>query len=139
MGVLEGTYDSMMLMILHTFFAASDPGASIAVRDLAPIITAVAGGLTGFFSAKRTEKSDKLNSEKAELSALLQGYNSQMATYSTMVEALEGEVVRMRLQHEEDRKLWVLERAELTELRDRFKKRISDLEEEVSELKKATS
>lgn len=125
-----------MIAFIHLLIiAAADAGASVSIRDLAPLLTAICGSLTGFYAAKRTERADKLQSEQSELNALMQGYANQISAYSGIVESLQQEVLRLRTQFDVDRQAWELEKQETAKIRTNLQLQVAKLEEEVSFMK----
>lgn len=127
--------NDMIAFIQMLVLAAADAGASISLRDLAPLLTAVSGAFTGFYAAKRTEKADRIQSEQTELSALMQGYANQIAAYSGIVDTLQQEVLRLRTQFDAERATWEVEKAEAARQRAALQEKIAILEEEVARLK----
>lgn len=129
-----------MIAFIHLLaLAATDAnaGASISLRDLAPLLTAVSGAFTGFYAAKRTEKADRIHTEQTELSALMQGYTNQIAAYSGIVDTLQQEVLRLRTQFDLERASWETEKKEAARQRAALQEKVGALEQEVTRLKRS--
>lgn len=126
----------MIAFIQMLVLAAAEAGASISLRDLAPLLTAISGAFTGFYAAKRTEKADRIHTEQTEFSALMQGYANQIAAYSGIVDTLQHEVLRLRTQFDADRTAWEVEKAAEQRAESALQEKIAKLEQEVSRLKR---
>jgi predicted nuclease with TOPRIM domain len=122
----------MLYTLIASVAVLAQEGGNVDFGDLIPVLTALTGITTGFFAARRGEKTDKLQNDQAEITSLIQGYTNQIAAYSGIVESLQQEVLRMRTQFDQDRSVWNEEKdafnSEERKLRARLKDTKNDLE-----------
>lgn len=100
------------VLLFPVFATQQESTAHVSLPDMLPLITGVGGLILGGLGVANTKRKQKQDNENNVMSAVLQGYNNQMDTYSKIVISLQAEVERLNEQFREGRLQWEKERAQ---------------------------